>query len=1287
MWSSKKNTIQVFFVLTEDKTDIENMSETMQLAFHDCNNHELTTNVISESDVCSMKSLKKSQVFVYENFEGPAFRHVLMAAKQNKAVIVSPICLRTCFIEAISIPENNSPIYTMAMRDIVLSISNLSPKEKERVKEKVERMGGIFSHNLRDSTTHLMVGKAGSTKHIKAIENGINIMTEEWVDAVWEESLICNIVATETKFDKYKCPPFYKLEITTSGLEGKDREKLITLIDANGGKYTPQMKKDETNILIIMKPTGQKFTYAQQWGLLCLKPSWIYDSVQKGYIIDTQDYIVKNSMLSSTPASSNVKPNFSQNDISGIVAEPKSTIEETINNCEMLKRQKINNHRSQENCTTPKKNNGQYHSKQINYRDILNDLSLAEVKKAGTILDGCKIYFSGFTLSEEEKLKRIVISTGGIRYTELNASITHIVVGDFSASLAKLLHSIQEKPHVVSFNWLLESINLKCTAPEDQFLAMDSSHSFTPESPSPLSKKGLYMMKNSTLSQPKVVDKPKLQTSSTNNPPLDNFIDQYLNVETTNFDDTQSEKSSCTTQDTMSTQDSKLESVLEGLTILLHDLDSHQLPSIKSKIISMGGVAVNTRSYRGKINYVVVPIVFNEKSLSINATIVSCLWIEDCYNNVEQIPIEYYHKPVIFSGSTPLKSCVISITNYTGSERYFLKEVSLLLGANFQDALSRKTKPDDNIMMTTHLICSTPEGPKYEASVKWGVPVVSKDWLLKCVTCKRRLPEDKFPIVSNANKSSILDSTFPSSSKVKNDINNDSSTSFTQKLTILAIQENDIDSELAVPLKDTEDDIEPPLKKKCSMEIMVPTSQVLDSPSNKYKPAIARLRSSCSTPVASKSFIENLKTPDTPYGQIFYNDPVTPETKKKWKKWVDTFPDGADELSQPKLKNRNSTPLTELKRQLWNKSLHPQYPHANSNQQEETNEISSMSINSNDTLKSLSLSYHSPGMSKSLHNTSQLSKVQNNKSNTVSPNIDTKQQSLDKQEFRRTIEELQQDLCASREPEIPLSRTESESQDDYARNSLFKERVVESSQQCSVGWEDPTEQQEKARLKRLSECNKKFILTSVNSSDRQKYENAIEKLGAQVLRSAIFCEDVTHVLMHQPSKSEKYLCSLASGKWILHPSYIDDCLEENCFLPEDKYEWGNPLSDLSLSTPLHAAGYRWRSKIRSGKAAAFSGMKAVLLTSENRYQALKRLIQAGGGMVLDKKELLQSTHCIVDQGFGNIPVPLNEIAVKGILLLAAPFLADFLLKDPSPDPKKCLIPEYQAFYNRLAPNT
>lgn len=66
---------------------------------------------------------------------------------------------------------------------------------------------------------------------------------------------------------------------------------------------------------------------------------------------------------------------------------------------------------------------------------------------------------------------------------------------------------------------------------------------------------------------------------------------------------------------------------------------------------------------------------------------------------------------------------------------------------SYQDALSRKSKPEDNIFVTTHLICPAPEGPKYEASVKWGVPVVSKNWLLQCVIHKRRLPENKYPII------------------------------------------------------------------------------------------------------------------------------------------------------------------------------------------------------------------------------------------------------------------------------------------------------------------------------------------------------------------------------------------------------------------------------------------------------------------------------------------------------------------------------------------------------------
>lgn len=51
-------------------------------------NHELTTVVINESEVCNMQYFQKNLVFVYDKFEGPAFQHVLVAAKLNEAVLV-----------------------------------------------------------------------------------------------------------------------------------------------------------------------------------------------------------------------------------------------------------------------------------------------------------------------------------------------------------------------------------------------------------------------------------------------------------------------------------------------------------------------------------------------------------------------------------------------------------------------------------------------------------------------------------------------------------------------------------------------------------------------------------------------------------------------------------------------------------------------------------------------------------------------------------------------------------------------------------------------------------------------------------------------------------------------------------------------------------------------------------------------------------------------------------------------------------------------------------------------
>ena len=51
----------------------------------------------------------------------------------------------------------------------------------------------------------------------------------------------------------------------------------------------------------------------------------------------------------------------------------------------------------------------------------MGDLDLARVKKAGTFLDGCKIYLSGFTDHDQEQLRRVLKFAGATRFVEIES--------------------------------------------------------------------------------------------------------------------------------------------------------------------------------------------------------------------------------------------------------------------------------------------------------------------------------------------------------------------------------------------------------------------------------------------------------------------------------------------------------------------------------------------------------------------------------------------------------------------------------------------------------------------------------------------------------------------------------------------------------------------------------------------------------------------------------------------------------------------------------------------------
>ena len=52
--------------------------------------------------------------------------------------------------------------------------------------------------------------------------------------------------------------------------------------------------------------------------------------------------------------------------------------------------------------------------------------------------------------------------------------------------------------------------------------------------------------------------------------------------------------------------------------------------------------------------------------------------------------------------------------------------------------------------------------------------------------------------------------------------------------------------------------------------------------------------------------------------------------------------------------------------------------------------------------------------------------------------------------------------------------------------------------------------------------------------------------------------NATHVVAQKMSRSEKMLGSICSGKWVLHESYIQDCIKADKLLETyPDYEWGN----------------------------------------------------------------------------------------------------------------------------------
>lgn len=219
------------------------------------------------------------------------------------------------------------------------------------------------------------------------------------------------------------------------------------------------------------------------------------------------------------------------------------------------------------------------------------------------------------------------------------------------------------------------------------------------------------------------------------------------------------------------------------------------------------------------------------------------------------------------------------------------------------------------------------------------------------------------------------------------------------------------------------------------------------------------------------------------------------------------------------------------------------------------------------------------------------------------------------------------------------------------------------------------------------------MFSGLSDADKSRYASIATELCGHVVTSKSFENDVTHLITARVLKNERFLASVAAGKYILHHTFLDQSLAVGHFVSEEDYEWGGPqtgafLASSDSSSKNQKAAYcprKWRLKIKENAGrGAFADWKAVVFALNAEKEAIfLRMLRAGGAQVVDGICDDGITHAFFDVGAAE-KADINALLEAGVKCLKAEYLGAFLTEDPTPPPERYFIPEVVALKKKAS---
>ncbi|EEC10070.1 topbp1, putative, partial [Ixodes scapularis] len=667
---------------------------------------------ITTQDCLAKSSRNPTEVFVCDPFEGPAFDHLTAL----NCRVVGPLCMALCIQEQQSLPRRPNPLYSLSFRGMVVTVSALSPPERQKVQTWVELMGGTYMAALTKSVTHVVAGEVGSKKYHAAASRKLPVMQPQWVKLFWEKEQHTLAHASSDAYNHLRLPAFKGLSITVSQVSPLERKELQVLVESNGGKYSGQLKGRDTTHVVLLHAGGSKYQYGQAWQLHCVHVSWLHDSARAGYALDESLYAVKpQGATKSTPSSLTEAPSFELPvDVSAIgKVDLVSCLEET-------------------------RSSNVSDASRMTQRDPVDEIDVEKLSShCGQFLDGCCVVLWGFAPEKLDKMRRVINACGGVRFNEYAEEVTHVVVAE-GASVSQLNKAIAKQggfPYLVSPQWFAESSALGAAPPRE----LDRT------------------------TRPDLSDIVNQYRTSDNTPANGSALQDPLtsySAECQGIDLVPAEATG--KGDKLSSGLSNLtpNALFDLMTFRIHDFKSEDEALLQEMIDHNGGkvIADITRKADGPRKLVeVVPLVVDlDKDYDqFGGVVVTYCWLQACIHAETLLGFDSdplfspFQKP---TSEAPLHGCVISFSQYNAPEREFLIHLAESMGAVCQEFLVRKVSKQRKLLRNTHLVACEPQGSKYEAAKKWGLPVVTKEWLVASAKFCTKVNEDQFFVDSVYNE-------------------------------------------------------------------------------------------------------------------------------------------------------------------------------------------------------------------------------------------------------------------------------------------------------------------------------------------------------------------------------------------------------------------------------------------------------------------------------------------------------------------------------------------------------